>query len=203
MDIHQYFNSSNTHHFKYIEMQNHIRAAVDFLTQLIENCIHPETVESPDRLRRCLTRLLTEKLLGHWYPYDAQRGQGYRSICLDKTTQVFDPLLTQALVMNNLRLPYANWPQEMTLWIDPDQVVYTILPQGLHPRYRVTCQIFPYAPISPSGYKKRRPRRRYSNGIVSNSKMVLGRQSRRSTNRAPGNRNQLRRTCYSQPPLVN
>ena len=177
-------------------MENQIKAAADFLTQFIENCIHPETIESSDRLRRCLTRLLTEKLTGHWYPNDPQRGQAYRSICLDKTAQVFDPLLTQALVMNNLRLPYANWPQEMTLWIDPDQVVYTILPQGVHPRYRVTRQIFPYAPLSPSGNKKRRPRRRYSNRIASNSGMILSRQFRRSTNRAPGNGNNMPSLVY-------
>jgi len=66
------------------------------------------------------------------------RIKAYRNICLDKTTQVFDPLLTKALFINTLQLSYVSWLEEMTIWIDPDQVVYTVLLLGEYLHYNVS-----------------------------------------------------------------
>ena len=123
-----------------------INEAAAFLTQVLVSFSEPEVAESRNALHRCLVQLLTDKITGHWYPNDPQRGHAFRSICMEKTTQVLDPLLVKALDMTGLKCPSYNWPEDMTIWIDPDQVMYTILPLGQHPRNRVWCEIYSNRP---------------------------------------------------------
>ena len=101
-------------------MERHVKEAAVFLTQVFISCNGSDAVPCPDSLQLCLTELLTDKIKGHWYPENPTRGQAYRCVTLDRTTQVFDPLLTVALVLNNIKFPYVNWPEDMTLWIDPE-----------------------------------------------------------------------------------
>ena len=129
-------------------MKYQIEQAAAFLTQVLVSFSEPEVAESRNDLHRCLVQLLTDKLTGHWYPNDPQRGHAFRSICMDKTTQVLDPLLAEALDMTGLECPSYNWPEDMTIWIDPDQVMYTILPPGQHPRNRVWWEIYSKVPSS-------------------------------------------------------
>ena len=42
----------------------------------------------------------------------------------------------------------VNWPEYMTIWIDPDQMMYTILPPGQHPHNRVWYEIYSNRPLS-------------------------------------------------------
>ena len=140
-----------------LRMERHVTEAAAFLTQMIVYCNGPETIPDPKGLYVCLTELLTQKIKDHWYPDNPQRGQAYRCVILDKTTQVLDPLLTVALVLNNIKFPYVNWPEDMTLWIDPDEVVYTILPRGQHPRNRIRHQIYSIHASYPTSQGANRP----------------------------------------------
>ena len=140
-----------------LRMERHVTEAAAFLTQLIVYCNGPETIPDPKGLYVCLTELLTQKIRDHWYPDNPQRGQAYRCVILDKTTQVFDPLLTVALVLNNIKFPYVNWPEDMTLWIDPDEVACTILPRDEHPRNRVAYTLCSIRAANRKSRKSYRP----------------------------------------------
>ena len=137
-------------------MKNEVEAAVKFISSYLmnpnieedhvdtvrSNTIYPNFVYS---FQSCLRNLLLNKFKSHWYPGDAQRGQGYRCIGIDKSKPMLDPILAEALQRTGLIYPRENWPEEMIVWIDPDEVTYTIVVprRGDRPRRRISKKIYP------------------------------------------------------------
>jgi len=78
------------------------------------------------------------KIKDHWYPEQPTKGQGYRSLSLDKRAHS-DPLLQKAAVTAGLSDPFVSYfkdTESIIMWIDPDAVVVRL------------CYT-PYIPIPP------------------------------------------------------
>ena len=142
---------SNKKKFKKRKKKKEIKAAAAFISEFIMHSNvgedHVTFQNSICSFQNCLTSLLTDKFEGHWYPANAQRGQGYRSIRLDKSQPTLDPILAEALQQSGLNFPRANWPEEMIFWVDPDAVTFDIVPRDTHPRHRISQQIYPVPPL--------------------------------------------------------
>lgn len=101
-------------------MREEIAAAVVFMTRLIklnEN-ISKEKVEEFSNI---LSALLVEKFKNHWYQEAPTKGQGYRCIRIDPAEPT-DPVLEKAAESCGLSYLDLNLPQELTLWVDPQEV---------------------------------------------------------------------------------
>lgn len=76
-----------------------------------------------------LERALHRKFNGHWYPDKPFRGSAYR--CLRVSTPL-DPVLETAARESGLEIRdlRENLPDELSVWIDPDEVSYRIGERG-------------------------------------------------------------------------
>lgn len=77
-----------------------------------------------------LEKGLKEKFEGHWYPYQPVKGSGFR--CVRVNGETIDPVVTNAAenVGINLEEVKEYLPNELTLWIDPNEVSYRIGEKG-------------------------------------------------------------------------
>ena len=112
------------------KMKTEINAATRFISEFLINAIGltgEAKVYRRNELQHCLMALLLKKFDGHWYPGNSRRGQGYRCIRLEKSIPLMDPVVEKALQMTGLTCPFANWPQEMFVWVDPEEVSYQVI----------------------------------------------------------------------------
>lgn len=73
---------------------------------------------------------LKKKFEGHWYPDQPMKGSGYR--CVRVSGEKIDPVIIQAATSVGVNLDEMKeyMPQELTLWIDPNEVSYKIGEKG-------------------------------------------------------------------------
>lgn len=105
-----------------------VSSAVEFLSKLIGNrCPDPALV---NQFRDCLERILKSHYENHWHPAKPHKGSGYR--CIRIVEAHMDPLVKRAgnacgLSTNQLA---QYLPNEITMWVDPDEVSYRIGEEG-------------------------------------------------------------------------
>ncbi|XP_062895059.1 maternal B9.15 protein-like [Mobula hypostoma] len=101
-------------------MKEEIDAGVVFLTNLVKrrSCLGREKIEE---FGEKLTGVLQHSYQGHWYPANPSKGQAYRCIRINGS-QRRDPVLLLACQKCNVDYSQLQLPQEMTLWIDPQEV---------------------------------------------------------------------------------
>ena len=101
-------------------MREEIAAAVVFMTRLIKqnDSISKEKLEEFSSI---LSAILVEKFKNHWYQETPTKGQGYRCIRINPAEPI-DPVLEQAAESCSLHYNDLNLPQELTLWVDPQEV---------------------------------------------------------------------------------
>jgi len=112
-------------------MKLEVHSAADFLM----NLLRVKQVNSlPDdnqlqSFKGSLESLLVLRYRSHWYPEVPTKGSGYRCIRINGK---MDPLIEQAGVAVGLppRTLRKMLPQELTLWIDPEEVAYRIGENG-------------------------------------------------------------------------
>lgn len=101
-------------------MREEIAAAVVFMTRLIKlnDNISKEKVEEFSNI---LSAIMIEKFKNHWYKEKPTKGQGYRCIRINPAEPI-DPVLEKAAESCGLNYHDLNLPQELTLWVDPQEV---------------------------------------------------------------------------------
>ncbi|EFA77414.1 enoyl-CoA hydratase [Heterostelium album PN500] len=74
------------------------------------------------RFRKELIIGLRDRTKGHWYPDNPERGQGYRAVVCEETT---DRLLIDAAKRSDIHGEFRSFfKQNTTMWIDPGNVTY-------------------------------------------------------------------------------
>lgn len=101
-------------------MREEIAAAVVFVTRLIK---HNDGLskEKLEEFSSFLSAILIEKFKNHWYQEKPTKGQGYRCIRINPAEPI-DPVLEKAAESCGLHYNDLNLPQELTLWVDPQEV---------------------------------------------------------------------------------
>lgn len=126
-------------------MRLEVHSAADFLM----NLLRVRQVNSPLSESQLLTfkgslqDVLLQRYRSHWYPEIPTKGSGYRCIRINGK---MDPVIEQAgtAVGLNSRQLKKMLPQELTMWIDPDEVSYRIGENGS------ICVLFNQDRASPS-----------------------------------------------------
>ncbi|KYQ90389.1 anti-proliferative BTG domain-containing protein [Tieghemostelium lacteum] len=78
--------------------------------------------ENIKRFRKELIIGLRDRIKGHWYPDAPERGQGYRAVVCEETT---DRLLMDAAKKSDINGNFRSFfKQNTTMWIDPGNVTY-------------------------------------------------------------------------------
>lgn len=108
-------------------MHVEINVALNFVISYLYNKLPRRRV---DLLGTEIENGLKKKFEGHWYPDQPMKGSGYR--CVRVSGEKVDPVIIQAAtsVGVNLEEMKEYMPQELTLWIDPNEVSYKIGEKG-------------------------------------------------------------------------
>lgn len=111
-------------------MKIEVNSAADFLISLLR--VRKKVALTENQLQSFhgnLAEALTQHYQRHWYPELPTRGSGYRCIRINGK---MDPIVEQAGVASGLngRTLRKMLPQELTMWIDPDEVSYRIGENG-------------------------------------------------------------------------
>lgn len=108
-------------------MHLEINVALNFVISYLYNKLPRRRV---DLLGTEIENGLKKKFEGHWYPDQPMKGSGYR--CVRVSGEKVDPVIIQAAtsVGVNLEEMKEYMPQELTLWIDPNEVSYKIGEKG-------------------------------------------------------------------------
>lgn len=112
------------------KMKIEVNSAADFLMSLLQvRQKIPLTESQLQNFRGSLAESLMQRYQRHWYPELPTKGSGYRCIRINGK---MDPLVEQAGVAAGLnsRALRKMLPQELTMWIDPDEVSYRIGENG-------------------------------------------------------------------------
>lgn len=104
-------------------MRQEVFSAVSFLSGLLRHrkALTPDEL---DRFSSCLFNVLTTRYSNHWFPEHPFKGSAFRCIRIVKRT--LDPVVVSAAVEAGIaesRLQQLL-PNELTLWVDPDEVSY-------------------------------------------------------------------------------
>lgn len=111
-------------------MKIEVNSAADFLMSLLRVRQKVALTESQlQNFRGNFADVLMAHYQRHWYPELPARGSGYRCIRINGK---MDPLVEQAGNASGLnsRTLRKMLPQELTMWIDPDEVSYRIGENG-------------------------------------------------------------------------
>jgi len=108
-------------------MNKEINAATGFLCNLLRRATRGQFVDI-DNFDKCLQRILVERYENHWFPERPFRGSGYRCIRINHNVE---PLLKRAADESGLAANFLNnLPNELTIWVDPNEVSYRIGEDG-------------------------------------------------------------------------
>ncbi|XP_048119459.1 protein BTG3-like [Alosa alosa] len=102
-------------------MKREIAAVVFFLKRLIKKTGKVES-EKVELFVERLMIALHDKYKGHWYNESPSKGQAFRCIRIN-SAQREDPDLMLACVKSGVQYADLGLPRELTLWIDPGEVV--------------------------------------------------------------------------------
>lgn len=107
-------------------MRNEVSSAVDFLSTLIST----RGKGWIDSFKENLSDILCEHYQNHWFPEKPFKGSAYR--CIRITGSKIDPLLQRAASSCGISCAQllAALPQELTMWVDPEEVSYRIGEEG-------------------------------------------------------------------------
>lgn len=109
-------------------MRTEISSAVNFLSNLMR--CKSATTEQLELFRQSLSARFTSRFTDHWFPDKPLRGNGYR--CVRIVSNRMDKLVAAAGADAGLTETYliSALPQELSVWIDPNEVSYRIGEDG-------------------------------------------------------------------------
>jgi len=97
-------------------------AAVQWWSDYLKKYI---SLENRKKFECSLRDCIIAKIKDHWYPGTPSKGQGYRSLVMDKLAHC-DPVLLKAASSAGLSDPFSSYFKDIEsvlMWIDPDVVV--------------------------------------------------------------------------------
>ncbi|KAL4239936.1 transducer of ERBB2 [Mactra antiquata] len=108
-------------------MHVEVNVALNFVISYLYNKLPRRRV---DLFGTELEKGLKKKFEGHWYPEQPMKGSGFR--CVRVNGEKIDPVIIQAAASVGLNLEEMQeyLPNELTLWIDPNEVSYRIGEKG-------------------------------------------------------------------------
>jgi protein Tob/BTG len=108
-------------------MKNEVRTACRFLSMILKR----SRKVSDRRLEVFTTKmeeLLCERYRHHWHPQTPLLGSGFRCIRINHT---MDPLIAAAAHASGVSSEQLSaFPEELTLWVDPNEVCFRIGENG-------------------------------------------------------------------------
>ena len=111
-------------------MRLEVHSAADFLMNLLRvKSSSPLSETQLQHFKGSLEEVLIRKFRSHWYPEVPTKGSGFRCIRINGK---MDPIIEKAGVavgLNSIVLR-KMLPQELTMWIDPEEVSYRIGENG-------------------------------------------------------------------------
>lgn len=109
-------------------MKDEIQSAVDFLTNILRTASSLDANQL-DTFNRTLCNMLYSHYQNHWFPEKPFRGSGYRCI---RINHKMDPLVAKAGLNSGLNANelFTVFPNELTIWVDPQEVSYRIGENG-------------------------------------------------------------------------
>lgn len=103
-------------------MIDEVKAATEFLTKVLRLSNRDLDAQKLDNFDLILQSLLCERYINHWHPEKPFKGSAYRCI---RINHQMEPILAKAANMSNIPLSCMdNFPNELTIWIDPTDVSY-------------------------------------------------------------------------------
>lgn len=117
-------------------MLKEVHSAVDFVVHILSLGGTISAYEM-EKFSQLLESLLFTKFERHWFPQKPYQGSAYR--CIRITQLQMDSDISKAAELSGISLPdiCRLLPQELTLWIDPEDVSYRIGEDGS------ICQLIP------------------------------------------------------------
>lgn len=108
-------------------MQVEVSVALNFVISYLYNKLPRRRV---DMFGEQLEKGLKQKFKGHWYPDKPAKGSGFR--CVRVNGEKVDPVIVAAAFESGLDIDEIKGylPEELTLWIDPNEVSYRIGEKG-------------------------------------------------------------------------
>jgi len=114
------------------DIENYLNAyPTDFPELVVAACWWAESLSKmnqsipKDNIKRFRKELITglrDRVRGHWYPDYPERGQGYRALICEETT---DRLLVDSAKKSDIAGDFRSFfKQNTTMWIDPGNVTY-------------------------------------------------------------------------------
>eukprot|EP00118_Oscarella_pearsei_P028694 m.2721 g.2721 ORF g.2721 m.2721 type:complete len:234 (+) comp8859_c0_seq1:891-1592(+) len=115
-------------------MHVEIEIAGDFVVSFLTDL----SMEKIEELHYNLSKILTDRYEGHWYPGRPCRGNAYR--CLNVSLGIVDPVLRQAIRRSGLKESQfrSYFPENLSVWVDPNEVSYRVGDRG--PTETLFCQ---------------------------------------------------------------
>ena len=110
-------------------MKCEIESAANFLSNMLKLHSNVLTSEQLERFKDAIETHLQNQYQHHWFPDRPTKGSGYRCI---RINHKLDPLLSkagQSCGIDSQRLS-TIFPNELTLWVDPQEVSYRIGENG-------------------------------------------------------------------------
>jgi protein Tob/BTG len=112
-------------------MKEEVTSAVRFLLNFLRSSrdLGQQSVRL-ERFSQILINLVSEHYKSHWFPEAPFRGSGYR--CLRINDMLMDPLVAKAGQLVNISVEEMQMmlPNELTVWVDPNEVSYRIGEEG-------------------------------------------------------------------------
>lgn len=108
------------------EMKLEVQIACKFLGDLLKRD-KGVSVKQLEAFRSYLAELLCAHYKHHWHPQRPLLGSGYRCIRINHN---MDPMIAQAAQASGVSNTQLNFPEELTIWVDPNDVSFRIGENG-------------------------------------------------------------------------
>lgn len=110
-------------------MKNEIESAANFLSNMLKLHSGVLTACQLEQFKAAISLCLESHYQSHWFPDRPTKGSGYRCI---RINHKMDPIISQAgqscgIDSKSLK---SIFPNELTLWVDPQEVAYRIGENG-------------------------------------------------------------------------
>lgn len=107
-------------------MKLEVRIACKFLGNLLRRT-EGVSVKQLEAFRTNMEEMLCARYRHHWHPQRPLLGSGYRCIRINHN---MDPMIAEAAQACGVSNHQLNFPEELTIWVDPNDVSFRIGEDG-------------------------------------------------------------------------
>lgn len=107
-------------------MKVEVQIACRFLMDLLKRS-NRVSAKQLEHFRNTLEEMLCAHYKHHWHPQRPLLGSGYRCI---RINHGMDPMIAEAAQASGVSNTQLNFPEELTVWVDPNDVSFRIGENG-------------------------------------------------------------------------